>query len=387
MSKQKPIFIRYIAKPLYKFFYLNPRIRIIKEDGGELDKIKGPAIILANHCHSLDPLLVYSVMKPHVRWVAGAYLFKTKFVGYVIKNLATCIAKQQGRSDLTTIKTISNSLKENDIVGLFPEGTRTWDGNSMDMNHKATAKMLRIFKVPVYFLSLEGAYDLHPRWADEKRRGLLVIRLKKILSVEELNTLKLNELVQITKDNLYFNQEEWQEKVKRPFVCKNRAHGIQRLLYVCPICHSTQTIYGKKHTVYCKSCNTKDVLSEQLFFENESFGYKSLAKWNSFQLDYIKNNLLEYNIDKGDFFKKGFNDHFELISKKFDCLLKNDSIDFILSENEIMSFEFNKIESMILSVKQSIEFYFEGQLYSFRLQPELNSYKYVKEWEAFNARL
>ncbi len=385
MSKKKPIFIKYFAKPLYKFFYLNPRVKIIKEDNGLLDKIKGPAIIVGNHSHALDSMFISAAIKPHVRWVAGAYLFKTKFVGYVVKNLATCIPKQQGRSDLTTIKTIKNTLNEGSIVGLFPEGTRTWDGNSYDMNHKATAKMLRIFKVPVYFVSLEGAYDLHPRWADEKRRGLLIIRLKKVLSIEDLKTIKLDELKKITKENLYFNHQLWQENANRPFVCNNRAHGIQRLLYVCPKCNSIQTIYGKKHKVYCSSCNTEDELSEQLFFEKKAFGFKTLANWNQFQQEFIKNNEINFKSDNGDFFKKGVDKHFEIISKNYKSIIFDDRIEFNLSNNDIMVFEFDKIESMILSVKQSIEFYFEGNLYSFRLQPDLNSLKYVQKWEAYNA--
>ncbi len=64
MSKEKPIFITYIAKPLYKFFYLNPRVKVVLDDGGELDKMKGPALIVGNHSHSLDPIFVYSAMKP-----------------------------------------------------------------------------------------------------------------------------------------------------------------------------------------------------------------------------------------------------------------------------------------------------------------------------------
>jgi hypothetical protein len=38
MSKEKPVFITYIAKPLYKLFYLNPRVKVVLEDGGELNK-------------------------------------------------------------------------------------------------------------------------------------------------------------------------------------------------------------------------------------------------------------------------------------------------------------------------------------------------------------
>jgi 1-acyl-sn-glycerol-3-phosphate acyltransferase len=384
MSKEKPIFITYIAKPLYKLFYLNPRVKVVLEDGGELNKIKGPALIVGNHSHSLDPMFIYSAMKPHVRWVAGAYLFKGKFLKFCLSNLATCIPKQQGRSDLTTIKSINLALKEKSIVGLFPEGTRTWDGNSLEINHKATAKMFRIFKVPVYFLSLEGAYDLHPRWADVKRRGLLVVRLKKILSVEEIEHSSVKELTDVVKENLYFNHQEWQEKTKRPFPCKKGAEGIQRLLYICPKCLNHQVIKGDKNTVKCSHCGTEDTLTEYLNFEKSSFGFKTLPEWNDFQKDYIAKNEIVFEKDKGDFLRKGVGKKFEYISKKYTCQLLNDKIVFTLSSGKILNFEIDKIESMVLSVKQSIEFYYENQLYSFRLQSYLNSLKYFQKWETEN---
>lgn len=381
MSKNKPIFVRFIAKPIFKFFYLNSRVKVKKEDNGVLDKIKGPAIIVGNHSHSLDPLFVYSNMKPHVRWVAGAYLFKSKFTKFVLGNLATCIPKQQGRSDLTTIKSIRSALDANSIVGLFPEGTRTWDGNNLEINHKATAKLLKIFKVPVYFISLEGAYDLHPRWADYKRKGPLTINLKRILTVDELKTLPLDELIKITKDSLYFNQQEWQSVKRIPYPCERGVEGIQRLLYICPVCKNVQTIYGEKNKVRCSHCQTEDTLSEFLNFNNDAFGFHSLPLWNKFQREYIKNNIVKYTEDKGDFFRKGVNSHFEMISSDFTCCLENHNIIFSLSNGSKQVFEINKIESMVLSVKQSIEFYYDNQLYSFRLDSKLNSYKYYLEWE------
>ncbi len=387
MSKRKPKFARFVAKPLYKIFYLNPRVKVFKDDEGVLDKIKAPALIVGNHSHAFDAMFVSTVVKPHIRWIAGAYLFKNKFIKFCLSHITTSIAKQQGRSDLSTIRMISAALKDNSIVGLFPEGTRTWDGDSIDINHKATAKLFRIFKVPVYFISLEGAYDLHPRWADVKRKGLLVIRLKKVLTIEDLNTLSLKELTKVVNENLSFSQQEWQSKVKRPFPCKNGAHGIQRLLYICPKCNKPQTIFGKKNKVYCSNCKTEDVLTELLNFEKGSFGFKTLPQWNKFQQEYIKSHPIDFKKDHGDFFRKGVDDHFEMISKNYSCCLKDKEIIFILSDGKTIVYELEKIESMVLSVKQSIEFYYEGNLYSYRLQSELNSLKYFQKWETVNVTI
>ena len=38
--------------------------------------IEGPALVLANHTHTLDPFLISAVYPYTIRWVAGSYLFK-----------------------------------------------------------------------------------------------------------------------------------------------------------------------------------------------------------------------------------------------------------------------------------------------------------------------
>ena len=114
---------------------------------------KGPAVVFANHTHTNDPFFISAMYPYTIRWVAGSYLFKMKGVGFLLRNLVHAIPKVQGRSDLETIRNISRALKEGDIVGLFPEGTRSWDGEMMDITG-ATAKLVRIFKVPVVFVHI-----------------------------------------------------------------------------------------------------------------------------------------------------------------------------------------------------------------------------------------
>ncbi len=83
------------------------------------------------------------------------------------------ISKQQGRSDLFTIRAISESLKQGDIVGVFPEGTRTWDGEPAGFD-EAIAKLVKIFKVPpIVLINLEGGIwiETPPMGGEEKKRN------------------------------------------------------------------------------------------------------------------------------------------------------------------------------------------------------------------------
>ncbi|MDK2860686.1 MAG: hypothetical protein PWP25_1872, partial [Sphaerochaeta sp.] len=164
MSK-KPLFIR-LAQPTYGAMILKRNnIQVVGME--YLSELKPPFLVMANHAHTFDPFFISSASPVHIRWVAGAYLFKMRGMRSMMEKWIGAIAKQQGRSDLFTIRAISESLKQGDIVGIFPEGTRTWDGEPAGFD-EAIAKLVKIFKVPIVLINLEGVYGLQPRWAEKK---------------------------------------------------------------------------------------------------------------------------------------------------------------------------------------------------------------------------
>lgn len=169
-----PLFIR-LARPTYGAYLLR-RNRIETVGMENLANLGGPCLVFGNHGHAMDSFFISSASPVHIRWVAGAYLFKLRLVKTMLAKWIGGISKQQGRSDFHTIRAISNALKNGDIVGLFPEGTRTWDGEPVGFD-ESTAKLVRMFKVPVVFVNIEGNYMLKPRWTDKARRGTVTIRV------------------------------------------------------------------------------------------------------------------------------------------------------------------------------------------------------------------
>src|SRR3989339_672905 len=113
MSKT-PFFIRIVRPPYGKWLLLRHRVRTA--DYGKIPK-EGPFLILSNHAHVYDPFLISSSLPIHVRWVAGAYLFKNQVVSLLLGRWIGGIAKQQGRSDLQTIRDISAAFKQGEVVG------------------------------------------------------------------------------------------------------------------------------------------------------------------------------------------------------------------------------------------------------------------------------
>ena len=82
MNSKYPSQMKYILMPTYGN-YLKLKYRLQTKGYDAIKDIKGPAIVFANHTHTLDPFFISATFPFHVRWVAGSYLFRMPFVSHV----------------------------------------------------------------------------------------------------------------------------------------------------------------------------------------------------------------------------------------------------------------------------------------------------------------
>lgn len=112
-------FARAILSMFFSIFY---RIEVV---GSENIPDEGRFILIANHKHNFDPLLLISAIKNRrIYPVAKKELFDLPIIGWLLRKVEVIPIDRQNPS-LTTVKTILNTLKEEKILGIFPEGTRS----------------------------------------------------------------------------------------------------------------------------------------------------------------------------------------------------------------------------------------------------------------------
>ena len=380
MNGRFPTLLR-IARATYgRMIVSHGKVTLKNECGADLKN--GPYLFLLNHTEILDPIMVTAVMPRHIRWVAGAYLFKNKFLHKVIGEWCTAIPKQQGRSDLSMVKNIQKALNEGDSVGLFPEGTRTWDGEMMPINYIPLAKLVRFFKAPVIFVHIEGGFAHHPRWADYKRRGKVIINVKHHLSAEQIASMDLQTLQDTIRDYIRFSNDEWKQTVDYSYVSEQRAEGAQRLLYMCPKCRAVDSIKTAGNRITCSACNTASVLDNNDNLTSVEVPFTRLSEWHSWEADEISS-LPSLPKERGVLFQKGdSNDEGELetISKDITVQLEDGilKVECRLSLGRTKSYDLplSKVTSLVLNAKQTMELFCEDVLYRIRLLPDASSLKY-----------
>ncbi len=94
----------------------------------------GPLILAANHMSNWDPPFLACFLSRTVSYMAKEELFHNPVFGAAIRNCHAFPVKR-GAADMGAIKSAIQIVKKGNCLGLFPEGTRSKDGEM----HKAEA--------------------------------------------------------------------------------------------------------------------------------------------------------------------------------------------------------------------------------------------------------
>ena len=119
-------------RPFYGFFhYLAGSIHSMwfrgEVVGTENFPTEGPFLIASNHASHLDPPLVGSQISKQMRFFARKSLWDNRLLAWWLDKVET-IPVERDSGDIGAIKRVLQALKEDRAVVLFPEGTRSTDG-------------------------------------------------------------------------------------------------------------------------------------------------------------------------------------------------------------------------------------------------------------------
>lgn len=114
----------------------------LKIEGRENIPSHGRAIIYANHIHALDPLLIAAATNRKIAFLAKKELFSNKIAARFFKWMNAISVNRDGNDAYSLIASM-RILKEDNLLGIFPEGTRE-DAQRAMMEFKPGVSMLAV---------------------------------------------------------------------------------------------------------------------------------------------------------------------------------------------------------------------------------------------------
>jgi 1-acyl-sn-glycerol-3-phosphate acyltransferase len=140
---------------------------------------QGAALVVANHCSNLDPLFVgYAVghrTDRLVHFMAKEEMRRWPVIGFLARSAGVFFVRR-GEGDRAAQRIALDLLADDRMVGVFPEGTRSRDGQLRD--GRAGAALLAIRTgVPILPVGLAGTNAIFPGRSRWPHRNRITIRI------------------------------------------------------------------------------------------------------------------------------------------------------------------------------------------------------------------
>lgn len=138
----------------------------VKVQGSENIPIDSPAIYVSNHQSNFDIPIIYAGLPIQFRWMAKQELFRVPLFGLALKRSGfISIDRSNQRNTIHSIIAAAQRIKDGASMIIFPEGTRTPNGQLQKFK-KGALLIAAKAQVPVVPIAIHGSFQIQPkdRW-------------------------------------------------------------------------------------------------------------------------------------------------------------------------------------------------------------------------------
>lgn len=139
--------------------------------------------MVSNHVSGLDPFLIGSMIDRPIHYVAKVELYRGPLITWFLNALGA-IPIDRRTLDVSAARTILQLLREGELVGIAPEGTRSRTGEILPFTHGATKLALRT-RTPLAPVAVYGTRELMPPAATYFKPGKVYIKFGELFDLTE----------------------------------------------------------------------------------------------------------------------------------------------------------------------------------------------------------
>lgn len=362
---------------LRPFFYLHFKIKYNLTCDKRIS-LEQNSLILSNHVSTMDPFMISLLFKQNIYYMMSKDVLNHRFIGSLIKFLINPIAKEKSnKSDIMAIKNCMRVAKEKGTIAIFPEGNRTISGRLGNVDF-SIVKLIKALKMPLIICNIQGSHPTDPRWGKTIRRGKVNVSIRARYSYDEIKDMDNEELYNLVIEKMTVDDFNFYPEYKG----RKLAEHLEKVFYICPVCHKLHTIYTKGDKIYCSECGLEVTFNPNLRLtaNKDSFNFDIVPEWYQWQLSEL--NKMDFNHDnliyedKMNFYISRPFQSKELIGKGV-MRLYRDEFHFVC-EKETLKFKFSDISSITLVGKKKMNIYSKGLVYQVLYDHKTNLLKYMQ---------
>lgn len=166
----------------------------------------GRYIVAPNHASNFDPPIAGLAMPRPTYYMAKEELFKNPILRFIVKSLGAFPIKR-GKGDNAAIKKAISILNNDDLLGLFPQGTRRKEGK-FDRLHDGIAILAMRTGSPIIPLALVGTQKM------KRNKVAVVVGEPIIVEKEKPRKERINEIKTTLSEKLAELYAEGQQELE-----------------------------------------------------------------------------------------------------------------------------------------------------------------------------
>ncbi len=278
---RKPFALLYYLACVFAKFFFSSRFGL-KIDNSALKGLRGPLLVIGNHCSNYDFFITACALLPHrVNFMVSTYFLNHSALRALLK-LMGCYPKRQFVPDTASVKTTMRLIRAGRCVAIYPEGQVCYSGmnNTVD---ESIGKLARRLGATVVLVKSFGAYLTVPKWSGGKKcRGTIDCVASVLASAGELSEMTDSQAGELIRSALELDEFAEQKKRLVEFVPIRDAQGAQLIAYRCPSCETDFSMKPDGHALVCERCGYAAEFDKyELFVQHgdKPLIYDSLSEW------------------------------------------------------------------------------------------------------------
>lgn len=157
---------------------------------------QGAVIFMPNHQSNLDILALFAGLPVQFRWLAKQELFRIPLFGLAMRRTDYIpVDRSDRRAAIASMSLAAQRIADGTSIILFPEGTRSSDGDLLPFKKGGFMLALQA-QVPIVPVALQGSRESLPKHSWRVRPGRITVQIFPPLPTDGLTTADRERLME-----------------------------------------------------------------------------------------------------------------------------------------------------------------------------------------------